>query len=389
MNIATKKHKNISKLKKLTAIVTLAVLIGGFAKNTGLVNATHLNGQINQLSQLNNQNQEAQATLEVEAASLSDKISRLQSEITGLEGQINENQARSEGVQREITAAEAELEEQKELLGQNIRAMYLEGEMSTVEMLFSSDDLSEFLDKQQYRSAVQEKIKQTLDKITVLKQELKAQKETLDKLIADQQEMRHQLDGQRAEQNRLLSLNQTQQAEVEGQIARNNSQIAELKRQQALENARLFSGGAPGTGANCGGGYPGSADGPWGTWGCNYALDNTIDNWGMYNRECVSYTAFKVAASGRYMPYWGGRGNAKQWDDNAQAAGIPVDDRPRVGDVAISNAGTYGHTMYVELVAADGSIYISDYNQQFDGKYREYWISAATVAARDLVFIHF
>lgn len=383
------KSKRLTHKKLPALLLAIVALFSVAAAGAPFVNASHLNGQINELNQLNSQNRDAQAVLEVEAANLSDKIARLQAEITGLERQISDNQAKNDAVQKEIVTAEVELQKQKDLLGQNIRAMYIEGDISTLEMLASSKDLSEFVDKQQYRNAVQDKIKVTLDRINALKLELKGQKDTLDKLIADQKEMQHQLDSQRAEQSRLLALNQSQQAAVEGQISQNNARIAELRRQQAIENARLFGGGTPGTGANCGGGYPGSAPGPWGTWGCNYPIDNTIDNWGMYNRECVSYTAFKVANSGRYMPYWGGRGNAKQWDDNARASGIPVDGSPRVGDVAISNAGTYGHSMYVEQVAGDGSIYVSDYNQQFDGKYREYWISAGTVRARGLVFIHF
>ncbi len=91
------------------------------------------------------------------------------------------------------------------------------------------------------------------------------------------------------------------------------------------------------------------------------------------------------------MPGWGwqARGNANQWDDNAISAGIPVDTNARSGDVAISNSGGYGHAMYVEVASDDGGIYVSDYNQQYDGLYREYWISASTVQARGLVFIHF
>lgn len=384
MTTKTKKLKRSVRLIAITLLAFMTVAIPG----TKFVQASHLNGQINELAQDNAENQQAQAVLEVEAANLADKIARLQSEINGLEQQITENQAKNDAVQAKITEAEAELAKQKDLLGQNIRAMYIEGDISPLEMLASSKDLSEFMDKQQYRSSVQDKIKSTLDKVNALKLELKTQKDTLDKLIADQKAIQSQLDGQRAEQAHLLGLNQSQQAAVEQEIASNNSKISELKRQQAAENARLF-GTTPGSGANCGGGYPGSAPGPWGTWGCNYPLDNTIDSWGMYNRECVSYTAFKVAASGRYMPYWGGRGNAKQWDDNARSAGIPVDTNPRRGDVGISNNGYYGHSFYVEQVSGDGSIYISDYNQQFDGRYREYWISADTVRARGFVFIHF
>jgi surface antigen len=104
----------------------------------------------------------------------------------------------------------------------------------------------------------------------------------------------------------------------------------------------------------------------------------------MYLRQCVSYTAWKVHASGRNMPYWGGFGNAKQWDDNAIAAGIPVDRNPQVGDVAVSNRGYYGHVMYVEAVHGDGTISISQYNASWDGTYSE-----ARIPIGDLVFIHF
>lgn len=359
----------------------LFILIGLIAVSTGgtsLVQASHLNGQINQLQQQNQQSDASQNVLENEAASLSAKIATLQAEIAGLESQIRDNQAKNEEVKKQIATAEEELAKQKEQLGTNIRAMYLEGDISTLEMLASSKNLSEFVDKQAYRSAVQDKIKTTVDKITALKLELKAQKETLDKLIADQRHMQSQLDGQRAENNRLLSLNQDQQTAIEGQIKKNNAQIAELRRQQAAENARIFSGGVP-QGVPGGGGYPGKwAFAP---------IDSMIDSWGMYNRECVSYTAWKVWSTGRYMPYWGGRGNAKQWDDNARAEGIPVDGNPRAGDVAISNAGIYGHTMYVEEVYGDGSIRVSDYNQQWDGLYRMYTISATK--ADSFVYIHF
>jgi len=210
--------------------------------------------------------------------------------------------------------------------------------------------------------------------------QLDADKTTLERMIADLSDMRTRVDGQRAEQARLLSLNQDQQTQLDNQIKANNTKISDLRKQQAMENARLGGGKIP-AGIPGGGGYPG-------VWAFA-AMDTIIDSWGMYNRECVSWTAYKVAASGRYMPYWGGYGNANQWDDNARATGIPVDGRPQSGDVAVSNSGTWGHVMYVESVAGDGSIYVSDYNQQYDGLYREYLISAETVRARGLVFIHF
>ena len=114
-------------------------------------------------------------------------------------------------------------------------------------------------------------------------------------------------------------------------------------------------------------------------------MDSIVDTWGMYNRECVSWTAYRVAASGRYMPYWGGRGNANQWDDNARAAGIPVDREPRVGDVGVSNSGYYGHTVYVEAVNGDGTIAVSQFNHDWGGTYS----FAPRMPIGNLVFIHF
>lgn len=360
-------------------LVALVLVVG--AVLSPIIAKADLNSQIRELNGANGQLYDQNNALRREATSIEGVISELQTQINGLQVQINDSNAQIAQTEAKINDAEIELAKQKNLLGLNIKSMYLEGDISTLEMLASSKDLSEFVDKQQYRNSVKDKIRDTLDKVTALKLQLKAEKESLEAQKKDQEARQAVIDAQRAEQARLLGLNQAQRAAVNSEIKANNAQIAELRRLQAIENAKF---GSPGTGVACGGGYPGSSSGPWGTWGCNYPLDNTIDSWGMYNRECVSYTAFKVAQSGRYMPYWGGRGNANRWDDNARASGIPVDDNPQPGDVAISNAGYYGHAMYVEHVYDDGRILISQYNGDWTGKYSE-----AVINKGSLVFIHF
>ena len=136
------------------------------------------------------------------------------------------------------------------------------------------------------------------------------------------------------------------------------------------------------------GGYPASSRSPWGgNWGTDYPIDNTIDNWGMYNRECVSYTAWKVAASGRRMPYWGGRGNANQWPSSAQADGIPTGSTPRVGSVAIRMSGYYGHAMYVERINNDGTVHVSQFNWLVNGQSGRY--SEMDISSYGLVFVYF
>lgn len=374
-----KTSKTLTTPQSLFVVALLLVFaVGSFAMPLVRASSDQFERQINALNRENDAKRSNLAQLGSEAASLADTIAKMQEQINNLQAQIQANQARNDELQRQIAEAEAELARQRNILGQSIRQMYLEGQISTLEMLASSKDLSEFVDKQQYRDSVQNKLKETLDKINALKAQLRKQKEEVEALIRDQQNMQAQLAAQQAEQNRLLSLNQAQQNELDSQIKANNSRVAELKRQQAAAIAaasrRLGVNLLPGSGNN--GGYPDR-------WA--YAPpDSLVDTWGMFNRECVSYTAYRVAASGRYMPYWGGRGNANQWPANARQAGIPTGSTPKVGSIAVMDVGYYGHTMYVEQVLDGGSrIRVSQYN------WSPYAYSEMIIPSSGLTYIYF
>jgi surface antigen len=321
----------------------------------------------------------------------------LEAQISGLQAQITANQAKNEKLKSEIDIAQKELDKQKKLLGENIKAMYLEGQISTLEMLASSKDLSEFVDKEQYRDAVKSKIKTSLDRVTDLKTQLKNQKEAVEKLLAEQQSLRSQVASQRAQQERLLSLNQSQQDSFNQDIQANQDKIKELKRQQVLENVKLFGGGVQ-PGIPGGGGYP------WGNAYCahtgqvggdcwNYDWEfngSPWDSWGYGFRNCTSWVAYKLASDGKVgFTYLG---NATNWPSGAAARGIAVSygSGARPGDAAVRQSGYYGHVMYVEAVTGDGQVIVSDYNRMGDGLYRgPDGGSAAVLSQSGLAFIHF
>jgi peptidoglycan hydrolase CwlO-like protein len=387
------KIKNLHGMYKQRPVAAfLVTVIALSAISVPLAGADRFSQKINELRAQNSQKKEAQYDLAVQAIDLKDKINKLQEQIYILQGQIRANQARSEDLQKQIVAAENELAKQKQLLGENIKAMYLEGDITTIEMLATSKDLSEFVDKQEYRNAVKEKIKLTLEKITALKQELRAQKEEVEKLIAEQKAIQMQLDAQRSEQNRLLALNQDQRSKLDQEIKANANRITELQRQQVLENARLFGGRMP-AGIPGGGGYqwgdaicmhPGWADPPCGQYDWGYPGYGIYDKWGYGYRNCTSYVAWKVNQSGRRI--LSGLGHAKNWPYAAASRGVSVDygQGARVGDAAVSTGGTYGHVMYVEAVEGD-TVYVSDYNAGGDGYYRP----ARARSQSGLHFIHF
>ncbi len=368
---------NFTSLTKPLFYSGLAIVLIVSAVIVPRVRADEFDEKINALKQESAQVQANKDQLGAQAASVQDEINRLQGEISALQAQIQANQTKRDELTVKIAEAEAELQRQRDLLGENIKAMYLEGEISTLEMLASSKDLSDFVDKQQYRSSVESKIKSTLEKINALKKQLNDQKTEVEKLLADQQIMQGQLATQQAEQAHILALNQQEQSNLNSQLQANNARISELRSQQAAENAKRFRGYSIIAGNNGNDTYPNA-------WR-NSPQDSLLDNWGMYNRECVSYTAWKVYASGRHMPYWGGVGNANQWPGNARAAGIPVDSVPRAGDVAVAYWGYYGHVMYVESVNANGTINISQYNWDYNGTYSEIY----NFSPAGLSFIHF
>ena len=111
------------------------------------------------------------------------------------------------------------------------------------------------------------------------------------------------------------------------------------------------------------------------------------DSWGFTLRQCVSWTAFKLAQRGAPLDNRRDRwGNAANWDDAARRLGHGIGTRPVVGAVAHWNAGERGaaytgrspkangfvigggtgHVGYVTGVHADGSAVVQHYNQ--DGK---------------------
>ncbi|HEX5744346.1 MAG TPA: CHAP domain-containing protein [Candidatus Saccharimonadales bacterium] len=364
-------------MRSVLAALLLVTLVSGAA----MVHADQFDHQIEVLESDTAARQNKVDGLETRASSYEDQINRYQSQISSLESEISANQAKQAQLEKQIAEDKIRIATQKKYLSEDIRAMYVDGQLSTIEELATSKNLNEYVDKETYRTAIQNKVDATIKEIVALQKQLQAKKKKIEQLLDTQRAQSAQLAGARSRQQELLSYTEGQQAAFNRTIQKNSAKVAELKRLQRIANARFISSGGGGgipSGPTCGGGYPG-------VW-CNAPMDSIVDSWGMYNRECVSYTAFRVAASGRDMPYWGGRGNANQWDDNARAAGIPMSygGGARRGDVAISNAGFYGHAMYVESVNGNGTINISQYNAGLDGRY-----STNTISAAGLYFIHF
>ncbi len=242
--LQTKKVRlNIFRASKKGLLgLSALMVIGGSVAGVNITRAQSLQDQINDLQRQNAENKSAVQKLREVATSYQNAIEILEHDIAETEKAIQVSTQRQAELEKAIAEAEAELARQQDLLGKNIRAMYVEGDISTLEMLASSNDLSEFVDKQQYRTSVKNKIVSTLEKINELKHQLKTQKEQVEIEIKEQNNSRAQLAAARSEQARLLSMNQSEQAAFTAKTKANEAKIRELQAAQRALARSIASG---------------------------------------------------------------------------------------------------------------------------------------------------
>ncbi len=366
-----KQKDQFETVKMRIAVFTavIVVLVGGLLW-AGSVRADNVSDQIQDLQAQNASYRDTLNQLSALATSYQNAIVQLQAQIDSLQQAIVSSQHESDLLQEQIDQAQKELDRQRSVLGKNIKAMYLEGDVSTLEILASSNNLSDYVNKAEYRNSVQSKVKETLDKINRLKQDLQTKQNALIATIKDQETKKSLLVESQSQQSQMLSFNQTQQADYNQKTKDNQSKIDALIASQRRANFNpdggyyfiRFPGNVSSFNPDS---YPyrnagfGMSPGP----GC---VDNDgPDTWGYCTRQCVSYAAWAVVASGRSAPmYWG---NARDWVSAAYARGIPVYRTPQPGDIAISTSGYWGHAMYVTGVSGN-NFTTSEYNTYLTGQ---------------------
>ena len=99
--------------------------------------------------------------------------------------------------------------------------------------------------------------------------------------------------------------------------------------------------------------------------------DSLVDDWAYYNRECVSFVAWRNSQKPKYkdkkateVPFYH-LGNAAEWVSAKGSYGVSS---PKAGDTAVflqgawgGSIGSYGHVAYITKVDGD-NLYIEDYN---------------------------
>ncbi len=311
-----------------------------------------------------------------EAVTLANALAQITNEKNALQSQIDLSQSQYDKLVIEIANTEKEIKDNQDGLGTTLADLYVDDEISPIEMLASSENISDFLNKQEYRNSIRDQLGETIKKVKQLKIELDEQKSEVEKVLADQKAARDQLVAKETEQSNLLSSTQNNEATYQGMIKDNATQIAAAKAAQAALAARANSSGGYSL-VNSGslGAYtslwaPNDCwmGGPGGWYSYGGANGQGGDGRGYGCRQCASYAAWKVAAvTGRYYTW----GNGGDFARNAIAAGYEnLGNSPQPGSLAVM-WGNPGHVAWVEAVNGN-QILVSQYNWQINGQYGLY-----------------
>ncbi|MEI7689666.1 MAG: CHAP domain-containing protein [Candidatus Saccharibacteria bacterium] len=381
----------MKKILMVCSAVLMAVCVPIQMMN-GVAYADQYDDQMNAIQQEIIQYQAEATRLRGEAKTLQSAIAILAAEKAQMQAQLDISQAKYDQLVAQIADTEKKIKDNQDALGVTIANLYVDDNITPVEMLFGSSNISDYMDKQEYRNSVRNELTSTISRIKDLKTKLESQKTEVERVLVDQ---RAQRDAVATKENeRLVLLDQTngQESAYQELSAASQARINSLRAQQAAELAARASSQGGGYTSSAGDGSRGGYPVKW----LDQGLDYYTDDWGMLSRECVSYAAFKVDQAYGNMPHWGKLliGNAWQWafsgwlgfdgthassdqgmgyhQSNAERYGIPTGTIPKAGSVGVLYGAYYGHVVWVDSVNSDGTINISQFNNNWSGDYSEW-----------------
>jgi peptidoglycan hydrolase CwlO-like protein len=378
----TKKSSTSLATKVVLAVISLVIMFAAPIQMIQTVFADQFDDILNARQQDLDRFTAQAAKLAAHAITLQAAVEALQNQADVIQAKINVSQAQYDKLIAQIADTEQKIIDNKNALGITIANMYVDGNITPIEMLAGSKNIGDYLDKQEYQSSIRSQLTSTISKIKDLKVQLDKQKADVKSVLDKQKADKASLVATQDQQQYLLNQTKGEEAAYQQLIADTKQKMAEDKaRREAYYRSLLSNGGNGGSGTvgdfiwqnltpnngagGCSGGYPFCQE-----------QDTVIDPWQLYNRECVSYVAWALQYKfHKNVSGFNGQGNAYEWPFSAAMySGAVRVFEPQAGDAVIipanPNFAPLGHAMIVEFVNGDW-IHISQYNYYGTGQYSE------------------
>ena len=193
------------------------------------------NAELSQALEEAKQNAEDQEALH---QAYQDKIDVLDQQIEEAYAQVSQLDEEINDLQSQISNREGSIEKNTELLQERIRAIYMAGETSTLDIILGAEDFSDFLDKASLLQTVTSHDVTLIETIQQQLSEIQEEKDEIEAKRTEAADKKTELDGQQEELTRLLEENQVileelygVQQEAQDKVDENDAELQAIEAQ--------------------------------------------------------------------------------------------------------------------------------------------------------------
>lgn len=365
-NLTLRKKVVLFFLCVVIATVSLFGIYNGDQAAATCYTSAECQAQIEALEDVISQYNAEAARLNDEAKTLQSTLAKLANEKAIIQSEIDKSQMEYNQLVIQIEDTEKKIKDSQDNLGKTIANMYVDDQITPLEMIAGSTTISDFMDKQEYRNSVRNELVLTIDRIKELKESLVTKKSEVEIVLGNQKNARQALVEKENEQQSILNYTKGQEAAYQQMSTENEAKKKELAEQQ-MDIIRRASGGNLISDPSKGN-YP---------WGDNCYVGWDLMSYGGFDgdghdplryacRQCTSYAAWKILEhTGSRYYYWG---HANMWPGSARNYGLTVNSTWSANSVGVMMAGYYGHVVWVEREDPlnSNNIIISQFNSYYD-----------------------
>ena len=204
--------------------------------------------KLKQLESKKKETEEYLSTLMEKVELLRDKISALEADADVIQANIDDVQSRINKTEAEIKETQRKIDEKQKAFDktydeycQRLRAMYISGTVSKLEMLLSSSDLSSILTRSQMIKSVSQQDSKTLDSLMTQMQEIEKDKADLEAKRIELNENKEKLQEEKAKLEANIANVRKAKSELDNEVDECNALMRKISNQQseyreAIEN---------------------------------------------------------------------------------------------------------------------------------------------------------
>lgn len=250
-------------MKKLPIILLMLILAGMLTMSSSVLGQAgsidseiqdlndKIQAQKKQMDDLADKQKAYQAAIEQKRAdkdSLTNQLSilenrsaKIQLDIDSTNIEINKTNLEIKKIQLDMANVDQDIEKEKEHIGNLLRLVYKQDQVSTMEMLLLNNSLSEFLNQAKYLENTNDKIKESLEDLENNKSQLEKSQLSLNDKNKELANLKNQLENkvddlQYEQQSKQAILEETNSSEAQYQDL-----LAQAKKEQMQAEAEVYS----------------------------------------------------------------------------------------------------------------------------------------------------